>query len=178
MGMSDDRPTVVLDAWAIVAYYQGQEPARSAVEALVSSRAVPLPAMSVMAHMEIFTSVVPEVGLQLARKFHAPLREFVQVIELDASVSDAMVMVMAAYWMSMAESMAVVTALRHDAELWTGDPKLLCDDRIWRVRDLRGPAGETTSTGAAGPVGLRRSARQQLERDGLDLSVMVRQALH
>ena len=42
-----------------------------------------------------------------------------------------------AYWVSLGDAYAAATAIRHDAELWTGDTKLLCEDSVWRVRDLR-----------------------------------------
>ncbi len=177
MRMSDDRPAVVLDAWAIVAYYQGEEPARSAVEALIAARVAPLPVLSGPNHMETFASLASVGGLRFGLKFQTSVSEFVQLAEFDSKIGDAVAIIKYAYWLSMAESTGVVTALRYDAELWTGDPRLLCNDRIWKIRDLRDPASVTANTAPTGPVGLRSSVKQELERDGIDLSAMIRRAL-
>ena len=50
---------------------------------------------------------------------------------------------MAAAWLkhtyqtALGDAFAAATALHHNAELWTGDPELLCVDRCWTVKDLR-----------------------------------------
>ncbi len=177
MSTGDERPSVVLDAWAMVAYFQGEEPAHSMVAALVAARSAPLPVMNGMNHGEIFTTLASVGGLRLGLKFQESMSEFVQLVGFESKIGDAMPIIKYAYWLSMAESTGVVTALRYDAELWTGDPRLLCNDRIWKARDLRDPASVTANTAPTGPVGLRSSVKQELERDGIDLLAMIRRAL-
>ncbi len=177
MSIGDHEPGVVLDSWAIIEYLDGKEPAHSMVGALLSRDQGPRPAISATNAMEVGRKMVRRAGLQARHRLRALWAESVDVVQPDADIWEAVLILSSAYWMSTADSVAVATAMRDGAELWTGDPELLCDERIWRVRDLRGPAGLAASAHSNKRTGLRTSVRKELIRDAIDLSAMVKEAL-
>ncbi len=177
MTFSDREPRVVLDSWAVIEYLDGKEPAHSMVGALLAQSRDPRPIMSKANLEEVETELMRRVGLQEHDKLQAALIDSVDVAEVDAESWKASSIIKYAYWMSRADSFAVVTAIRYDAELWTGDPELLCNERIWKVRDLRGPAGLAASADTKKRTGLRTSVRKELTRDAIDLSDKVNKAL-
>ncbi len=177
MAASAPEPRVVLDSWAVIAYLDGEEPARSTVGALLSQRQGSRAVMNAANCAEVDTVLDRRAGSQASDKFRHLWIESVDVAEPDAEILAAARIIKSAYWMSRADSVAVATAIHYDAELWTGDPELLCNDRIWQVRDLRGPAGLAASAHSNKRTGLRTSVRQELKHDAIDLLASVRQAL-
>ncbi len=177
MTLSDREPRVVLDSWAVIEYLDRKEPAHSMVGALLARRTGPRPIMNEMNASEAGPALMRRVGLLSHHKFRASWTEMVDLIAVDAGIWHASEIFKYTYWMSKADGVAAATAIRHDAELWTGDPELLCNERIWKARDLRGPAGLAASAHSKKRTGLRTSVRKELTRDAIDLSAMVKEAL-
>ena len=73
-------------------------------------------------------------------------RGFLNVEELDAATAEAAGWIKHTYWMSLGDTFAAATVLKHGADLCTGDPELLCSDRIWSAVDLLAPQDRTPST--------------------------------
>ena len=118
--------------------YGGEEPARSALHALLhddSRTAV----MSTVNLSEAIGALLQQFGPQAADSQERTLRELVKIEPPSADVAVCAGRVYHGWYVSQADSMAVATALQHEAPLWSGDSELLTDDRCWLAVDLRDP---------------------------------------
>ena len=131
-----DRSTVVIDAWPVMRAYAGEEPARSAMRDLLrddSRTAI----MSTTNFSEAIGALLQQYGPEAADRQERALRQLVEIEPPSADVAVCASRVGAGWYLSQADAMAVATALRHDAPIWTGDPELLTGDRCWLAVDLR-----------------------------------------
>ena len=134
-----DYSTVVLDAWPLLRAYGGEEPARSALHELLhddSRTAV----MNTVNLSEALGALLQQFGPEAADSQERSLRELVEIEPSSADVAVCAGRVHLGWYVSQADSMAVATALQHEAPLWTGDAELLNYDRSWLAVDLRDPA--------------------------------------
>ena len=146
---------VVLDAWPVVEYFAGNEPAAGQVEALLDDDST-LAVMSSVNYAEVYSAVAAKAkDFAVATSFMESLRGVVSVVEPPPEVAEVAALVKHCYHMSLGDCFAVATAMFLSSglwgyqrlwhagggptsfvELWTGDGELLCDERVWRVRDL------------------------------------------
>jgi predicted nucleic acid-binding protein len=125
---------VVLDSWAILCLLQGEEPGSAKVEQALVER----PVMSWINLGEVFYILLRRRGKADADE---AVRDVRSVVELELPTERVIKQagtLKAAYPMAYADAFAAATAMRHDGQLWTGDPELLITGAPWRVLDLRG----------------------------------------
>ena len=127
---------VVLDAWPLIeSYTQGREPAASMLDELLESGT--RPTISAVNFTEVCYGLARHDGPTAAAREIDFLRDFLDIEPLDDATTEAAGWIKHTYRISLGDSFAAATALKHGADLWTGDPELLCSDRIWSVLDLR-----------------------------------------
>jgi uncharacterized protein len=120
---------LVLDSWAMIAWLQGEEPARSKVREILEGAAGTSSGdvgMSMINVGEVFYLLAKRRGAAIAERF---LSE-VPTMPIQSLVPDRRLIVDAArlkskFAISYADAFAVETARRQKAALVTGDPELL-----------------------------------------------------
>lgn len=130
-----DAEPRVLDAWAVLAFLQGEQPAATRVlQVLESGRAV----MSWVNLGEVAYIVERRHGRGAADETVDDLRaRLASTVEADADLTRRAARIKAAGGMSYADAFAAATASARDAILLTGDPELLRASSSWRSQDLR-----------------------------------------
>lgn len=126
----------MLDAWALVAFLDDQQPAAAEVEtALAEARAA---ACSINLG-EVLYRQIRAVGRSSAQKGIAALRHDIEVIDADWDLVAAAAEIKARSGLSYADAFCVATAERMEAPLWTGDPEIVdqAGELPCAVRDLR-----------------------------------------
>lgn len=118
----------VLDAWAVLAYLQGEETAASRVKEVLQeaeARQVTL-FMSLINVGEVFYTVGRRQGEDAAEETLAELRQLsLTIITPDANTVLQAARMKMRYTLSYADAFAAVTAQELQATLMTGDPELL-----------------------------------------------------
>jgi len=117
----------VLDSWAMIAWLQGEEPARARVRELLeqASRDQAKVSMSLINVGEVFYLIAKRHGAAPAERFLADLA----MMPIQALLPDRRLILGAArlksrYPISYADAFAVETAREQNAVLVTGDPDL------------------------------------------------------
>lgn len=126
--------TWALDAWAVIAYLDGIEPAATRVGNLLRRSR---PVMSWINLGEVHSTTARAAGTTEAETVVRDLRP---MLTLDVPSPDRVIAaarIKAAHRLSYADAFAAATALAHEATLLTGDPELLTADGAWRHEDLR-----------------------------------------
>jgi predicted nucleic acid-binding protein len=125
-----------LDSWAVLAWLDGEEPALSKIDQVLSTR----PVISWINLVEVYYRLERDHGREAAdetlRSLRASLRpelpgtaRMVEAARLKTRASIA-----------LADCFAAVTAAAHGLTLLTGDPELLgLADSPCAIEDLRGP---------------------------------------
>lgn len=130
--------SVCLDSWAVLAWLDGEEPARSRIEELVADR----PLISWVNLVEVYYRVARDHGSGAADETLGDLRA---TLSLDLPGTARMVEVARLKaWapIALADCFAVTTAAAHDLVLLTGDPEIIeLEDRPCQVDDLRPDRG-------------------------------------
>jgi predicted nucleic acid-binding protein len=125
---------VCLDAWAVLAWLDGDEPAAGAVqEAFDTGR----PWMSWLNVGEVAYQLERRHGADEATLVVGRLRAAVATDDVTPNRVLAAAHIKAAHPIAFADCFAAATAAARDATLFTGDPELLDRDVGCRVRDLR-----------------------------------------
>lgn len=126
--------TACLDSWAVLAWLDGEEPARQRVETALPDR----PVMSWMNAVEVYYRVERDHGRQPADEVLAELR---QVLDVELPGVVRMVdtaRLKARLPIALADCFAIATAAAHGARLLTGDPEILsCPELPCQTNDLR-----------------------------------------
>lgn len=130
---------VVLDTWPVMGLYAGTEPAATQLGELLSRRPGPRAVISAVNFAEACYILANDYGADAALERARYLRRALWVEEVDTRTAQTAAWIKHTYRMSLGDTFAAATAIRHGCELWTGDAELLCDDRVWTVRDLRHP---------------------------------------
>jgi uncharacterized protein len=127
-GKSNMTERFVLDAWAILALLQGEEPAVSRVRELLAqaqSEQVEL-LMSIINVGEVYYRIGRACGQDQARKTLELVRELpVTILPAANETVFAAATVKMAQAISYADAFAAAAAIQHQAILVTGDPELL-----------------------------------------------------
>lgn len=152
---------VVLDAWPVIEHYEGNDPASAQLTALLAQRR-PRPVMSAATFTEVQYALANRHGSDAAEHEAGDLLHLVRVEPLDALTATTAARIKHAYRMSLGDAFAAATAIRHRTELWTGDPELLCPDRVWEVLDLR-----SADLATPAPPGRRPDALRHLDHGEL-----------
>lgn len=127
--------TVVLDSWAVLALLRGEPSGPAVRDRLQAERSV----ISWINLGEVLYLECRRVGRERAEGAIAAVVDVV-----DAELPDVRAVRDAAGWkaaggLAYADAFAVATAVRHGAELLTGDPEIVAiEDPRLRVLDLRG----------------------------------------
>ena len=126
--------SVCLDAWAILAWLDGEEPALSRIEALVPER----PTASWINVVEVYYRVERDHGRAAADDTLGSLRG---VLSLDLPGTARMIEVArlkARTAIALGDCFAIATAAAHGVALLTGDPEIInLRDLPCKVEDLR-----------------------------------------
>lgn len=112
----------MLDAWALVAFLDDQQPAAAKVETALDEADAAACSINVG---EVLYRQIRAVGHSSARKGIAVLRQDMEVIDPDWDLVAAAAEVKARGRLSYADAFCVATAERLGAPLWTGDPEII-----------------------------------------------------
>lgn len=125
-----------LDAWVVIDYLDGREPALSRVRAVLAGER---PVMSWINLGEVAYVLQRRVGAEAAREQIAEMRgDLTLDLPTPERVLEAAA-IKAEHAMSYADAFGVATALAHGAVLLTGDPQIVGGDSAWETEDLRPP---------------------------------------
>lgn len=147
---------VVLDAWPVVEYYEGNNPSANDVDKLLSDKTTEAVMCSVN-FAEVYSAIASIArDFAVAMQFVESLKGVVTIDEPSTEVALLAALVKHCYHMSLGDSFAAATAISRSpglwlsntrsasegqpaeyVPLWTGDGELLSDDRVWEVHDLR-----------------------------------------
>jgi uncharacterized protein len=126
--------TCCLDAWAIISWLEGVEPAASRIEAALQEQQ---PVMSWINMGEVYYQIHRRQSERDAREVVRALRSAL-VIELPTEVRILeAATIKALHAVAYADAFAIATAIGRDAVLLTGDPEILAATSTWPVQDLR-----------------------------------------
>jgi predicted nucleic acid-binding protein len=125
--------TFCLDAWAVLRWLDGEDPAASRVELAIESQAV----MSWINLGEVFYTLLRRGQGVHAGQVVGDLRSRLVADRPTGSLVLQAATIKAWNRVSYADAFAVATAVAHDAVLLTGDPEILCVDELCRIEDLR-----------------------------------------
>ena len=147
---------MVLDAWPVVEYYDGNDPSAIEMDRLLSDKTTEAVMCSVN-FAEVYSAMASNArDFTVAMRFVESLKGIVTIEEPSAEVAKVAALVKHCYHMSLGDSFAAATAISRSSglwlsntrsafegqpaeyvPLWTGDSELLSDDRVWEVHDLR-----------------------------------------
>ena len=123
--MAKRDAAVVLDTWPVVRLYDGTEPAATEVRDLLRRRPGPRPVMSAANFTEVCYILANDYGPEVALRRSQYLRRALRVEEIDTRTAQTAAWIKHAYRMSLGDTFAAATAVRHGCELWTppGPPR-------------------------------------------------------
>ena len=136
--MSEPIQVGVLDAWPLIETYTRGQQLSAVLERLLDSSRI-RPKISTVNFAEVCYTLARHAGTARAAREVRFLRKFLDIEAPDEATAEAAGWIKYAYSVSLADSFAAATSLKHNADLWTGDPELLCSDRVWSVHDMRVP---------------------------------------
>ncbi len=126
-------PRLVLDSFAVLAFYRAERGGSAVRDLLRQARHGEADlAMSVINLGEVFYRTIREHGIQLAQEMLADFEEYpVAVVDVDQELALAAANLKGLYRMSYADCIAAALALRLDAAVVTGDPDFRqVEDRV------------------------------------------------
>lgn len=127
--------SVCLDAWAVLAWLDGDEPASARVAEVLRQR----PVMSWVNAVEVYYRIERRHGRPEADEVFRRLREALDFELPGAARMIEVARLKAGVPIALADCFAVTTAAAHRIPLWTGDPEILeRADLPCRLEDLRG----------------------------------------
>ena len=138
--MSNGSHRWVLDAWAIMAVVEKEEPAMTQVQALLSHAILThqLAAMSVINLGEVYYTSGRRYGEERALEALRMMREAtVEILPVDESTVLQAASYKMRYPISYADAFALTAAIRLDAVLVTGDPELIALSDIVTIEPLQ-----------------------------------------
>lgn len=125
---------VVLDAWALIAFFDDSPGAGARVEALLAEGGGVVCSINLG---EVLYRQTRLAGARAARERVAALRANLEVFDPDWQLVEAAAAIKAPGGLSYADAFCVATAMRLDAPLWTGDPEIIDLPGDQEVVDLR-----------------------------------------
>ena len=123
---------VVLDSLAIMRLLDDDEPAASRVQQCIDSGEAVLSWINLA---EVLYLLRRRHGADAATRAVRDLEGVLRAVLPDRATFHEAAAIKADYSMSYADSFAAATALKYNAELWTGDPELLVANAPWRTRN-------------------------------------------
>lgn len=130
---------IVLDAWALLAFLQQEEPAASRVKAVLKESEIhKTEALASIINIgEVFYNIGRRQGKEIAEEtleelHHLPLT----ILPADTETVIKAARLKIQHTISYADAFAVVTAQEHHATLMTGDPELLHLRKIVSIEKL------------------------------------------
>jgi PIN domain nuclease of toxin-antitoxin system len=125
-----------LDSWAVLAWLDGEEPALSRVEELISTR----PIVSWINLVEVYYRLERDQGRIVADSTLASVRSVVSPELPSATRMIEVARLKARAPIALGDCFAVTTAAAHDLVLLTGDPEIIeLPDLPCQIEDLRAP---------------------------------------
>jgi PIN domain nuclease of toxin-antitoxin system len=125
-----------LDSWAVLAWLDGEEPALSRVEELISTR----PVVSWINLVEVYYRLERDQGRIAADDTLASVRSVVSPELPGATRMIEAARLKARAPIALGDCFAVATAAAHDLVLLTGDPEIIdLPDLPCQIEDLRAP---------------------------------------
>lgn len=112
---------VVLDSWALLTYLKG-EPASERIEAAWLEQGAAISSINLG---EVLYIRAREEGNDPAVATVAMVRKRLDVIDPDWTMVEAAAMIKADGGLSYADAFCIATAVKLDAQLWTGDPEIV-----------------------------------------------------
>jgi predicted nucleic acid-binding protein len=125
--------SICLDAWAILRWLEGVEPAASRVDTALEAR----PVMSWINLGEVYDVVHRAGGPEYADEVASDLQTRLALDQATPERVLAAAAIKARHPMALGDAFAVATSLAHEAVLLTGDPELLEREPLCLVEDLR-----------------------------------------
>lgn len=125
-----------LDSWAVLAWLDGEEPALSRVEGLISTR----PIVSWINLVEVYYRLERDHGRIVADSTLASVRSVVSPELPGTTRMIEAARLKARAPIALGDCFAVTTAAAHDLVLLTGDPEIIdLPDLPCQIEDLRAP---------------------------------------
>jgi uncharacterized protein with PIN domain len=125
--------SVCLDAWAVLAWLDGEQPAQREVEAVLDER----PLISWVNAVEVYYRLERDHGRSTADDVLHALRS---ALELELPTQSRLIetaRIKASIPIALGDCFALATAAAHNLQLFTGDPEILDrDDLPCDVKDL------------------------------------------
>lgn len=124
----------VLDAWALIAFFDDAPGSAAQVEVLLEEGEGVVCSINLG---EVLYRQTRLAGTRAARERVAGLRGNLDVIDPDWQLVEAAAAIKAPGGLSYADAFCVATAMRLDAPIWTGDPEIIELPGDHEVVDLR-----------------------------------------
>ncbi len=124
---------MVLDAWAVLAVLNDEPAAERVEQAIADDSGV----ISWINLGEVLYRAIPRRGERRAMGAVKAVSRRLRVEDVDGALVTAAARLKANYRLSYADAFCVVTAQRHDAQLYTGDPEILALNGLVELVDLR-----------------------------------------
>lgn len=125
--------TYALDCWAILSWLDGDEPAATRVEEVLTTR----PFMNWINLGQVFYIVMRQANQKQAERVLRSIMPKVVPAQASADRVLTAARIKAQHPMAYADALAISTALDHRAVLLTGDPEILSVAGSWATEDLR-----------------------------------------
>jgi predicted nucleic acid-binding protein len=123
-----------VDSWAVLAWLDGEEPARRRLDGLLGER----PVMSWINLVEVSYRVERDHGRAEADEVIAELRKLFELELPGVARMLETARLKASVPIALADCFAIATAAARELPLWTGDPEILSrEDLPCTVEDLR-----------------------------------------
>lgn len=126
--------TVVLDAWALIAFFDDAPGAAPRVEALLEEGGGAVCSINLG---EVLYRQIRLAGARAAHERVTTLRHSLDVVDPDWPLVEAAAAIKAEGGLSYADAFCVATAMHLDAPIWTGDPEIIDLPGDREVVDLR-----------------------------------------
>lgn len=124
----------VLDAWALIAFFDDSPGSAARVETLLEAGGGVVCSVNLG---EVLYRQTRLAGGRAARERVTALRGNLKVIDPDWPLVEAAAAIKAPGGLSYADAFCVATAMRLEAPLWTGDPEIIDLPGDHQVVDLR-----------------------------------------
>lgn len=125
---------VVLDAWALIAFFDDSPGAAARVEAVLEEGEGAVCSVNLG---EVLYRQTRLAGARAARERVAALRGALDVVDPDWQLVEVAAAIKAPGGLSYADAFCVATAMRLGAPIWTGDPEIVDLPGDHEVIDLR-----------------------------------------
>ncbi len=133
-------PVVVLDSFALLAFFQGEPAADAVADLLRRAHEGEVRLTMTVANLgEVVYRTIREHGLERAQEVLARLEEYaIEMVDVDRELALAAAHLKGSYRMAYADCLAAALAQRLDAAIVTGDPDFRQIDDLVAIEWLTG----------------------------------------